>query len=234
MTAAPTIVFIPGASSDDTVWDAQKNALAPRHAALTVDLSDLDDISAMSDRVLAAAAGDLVLCGTSMGGYVALDALKKAKDRVKKAVFCCTTARADTPERQRQRQIDVAAGADKWREARMDDTHYHAFLGARAQTDSRLIAALREISLRVGYEGFARHQKACAGRADSLGFLPQIDIPTLVISGAEDALIPPDMQTEMHARLPDARFVSIAGAGHIAHMEDAAAVTAAIAGFLEE
>lgn len=236
MSLAPTLIFIPGASSDDTVWDAQKDALGQNHAALTVDLTDLDDISAMSDRVLGAATGDLILCGTSMGGYVALSALKKdmacASPRVKKVIFCCTTARADTPERKRQRMIDAAAGADKWREARQDDTHYHAFLGRRAQGNKDLISRLRDISLHVGYDGFARHQKACANRPDSLGFLRDIRIPALVISGDEDALIPPDLQVEMHNLLPQSTLVSIKGAGHIAHMEDIENVTAAIKTFI--
>lgn len=233
MSAAPAIIFIPGASSDESTWDAQMAALSQTHRTAVVNLVDLDNVSDMSDRVLAAAEGDIILCGTSMGGYVALDALKKAKARIKKVVFCCTSARADTPERKRQRMIDVAAGEDGWRAARQDATHYHAFLGARAQQDAALINNLRETSMRVGYAGFARHQKACAERTASLDFLPQVGIPALVISGAEDALIPPEMQQEMHALLPQSTFVSIAGAGHIAHMEDAATVTAAIAGFID-
>jgi len=233
MSAAPTIVFIPGASSDEATWDAQKNALSAAHKTAVVNLVDLDDIGAMSDRVLASAQGDIILCGTSMGGYVALDALKKAKDRIKKVIFCCTSARADTPERKRQRMIDIAAGEDGWRAARQDPTHYHVFLGPRAQKDAALIEVLRETSMRVGYAGFARHQKACANRPDSRDFLPHIDIPALVISGAEDTLIPPEMQQEMHSHLPQSTFVSIAGAGHIAHMEAPDTVTAAIARFID-
>lgn len=234
MTAtAPTLVFIPGASSDDSVWDAQKDRFTSTHRARTVDLTDLDDIGEMSDRVLGAAEGDLILCGTSMGGYVALDTLRKAKNRVKKVIFCCTTARADTPERRRQRMADVEAGEEAWLAARMDDTHYHAFLGRRARADKALIARLRDISLRVGYGGFARHQKACANRPDSRDLLPHIDLPALVISGDEDELIPPGLQREMHGLLPQSTFASIAGAGHIAHMEAAEAVTQAIAGFID-
>jgi pimeloyl-ACP methyl ester carboxylesterase len=234
MTAPLPIVFIPGASSDDTVWDAQKNHFAQNRRAITVDLTDLDDIGAMAERVLASVDGDFIVCGTSMGGYVALDILKKAGSRIKKAIFCCTSARADTPERKRQRMIEIAAGDNGWRAAREDDTHYHAFLGKRAQEDSALIEKLRAVSLRVGYGGFSRHQTACANRPDSRDFLPKIGIPALVISGSEDALIPPEMQQEMHALLPQSTLVSVEGAGHIAHMEDEKAVTEAIAAFIEE
>ncbi|MDY0008462.1 MAG: alpha/beta fold hydrolase [Bdellovibrionales bacterium] len=232
MTAPLPIVFIPGASSDATVWDAQKDFFAQNRRAITVDLTDLDDIGAMADRVLASTDGDMIICGTSMGGYVALEVLKKAPNRIKQVIFCCTSARADTPERKRQRSLEIAAGADKWRAARQDDTHYHAFLGRRAQTNAALIARLRDVSNRVGYAGFANHQKACAARPDSRDFLPQVSIPALVISGDEDTLIPPDMQQEMHALLPQSVFVNIAGAGHIAHQEEAEAVTEAIARFI--
>lgn len=234
-SAAPTLIFIPGASSDEATWDAQTAAFSGGpYPVKAVNLVDLDDIGAMSERVLGSAQGDLILCGTSMGGYVALDALKKGKERIRKVIFCCTTARADTPERKRQRMIDIAAGPDKWHAERQDDTHYHAFLGTAARGNSALIAKLRDISMRVGYDGFAHHQKACANRQASLDLLPQVDIPALVISGDEDTLIPPDLQREMQSLLPQSTFTGISGAGHIAHMEDAEAVNRAIADFLAQ
>lgn len=228
------IVFIPGASSDDTVWDEQKNHFAATRHAVTVSLVDLDNISDMSDRVLAAVDGDFIVCGTSMGGYIALDVLKKAKHRVKKVIFCCTSARADTPERAAQRKAEIDLGEQAYVEARKDDRHYRAFIGPKHWKNTDLIRRLRDVSQRVGFGCFSRHQMACAGRPDSVDFLPHIDIPALVISGEKDILIPYALQKEMHDLLPDSRLVTIPDAGHIAHLEDAPRVTAAIEEFLSE
>ena len=232
MSAALPIVFIPGASSDESAWDDQRDYFSRRTQVVVAGLTGFDDIGKMADHVLKIAPPEFMLCGTSMGGYVALDVLKKAGGRVKKAVLCNTTARADTPERKRQRQIEVAQGEAAYIKARQDDGHYRAFLSEKSSRDKALIARLRDISLRVGYGCFSRHQAACAGRADSLQFLPQIDIPVLIIGGAEDALIPPALQDEMHGLIKGSRLAILPGAGHITQMETPGAMTDELEKFL--
>lgn len=232
MPAALPIVFVPGASSDASVWDGQKNYFARRASALSLDLTAFDAVSAMADHVLENAPPEFILCGTSMGGYVALDVLKKAKARVRKAIFCNTSARADTPEKTRQRQADVEAGEAAYIEARRDPEHYKVFLSEKSFRNKALVARLQEVSARVGYGCFRRHQAACSTRPCSLSFLPQIDMPVLVIGGTEDKVTPPELQREMQAAIPGARLVLLPDAGHIAHLEAAEAVTAEIDKFL--
>lgn len=226
------LLFIPGATSDASVWDAQKNHFAANRAVTSFDLTDFDTIDAMSAHILSAAPPEFILCGTSMGGYVALDVLKKAKSRVKKVVFSNTSARADTPEKSRLRRMDVAKGEEAFIAEREKPDHYKTFLSEKSARNARLVERLREISLRVGYGCFQRHQNACATRPDSLAFLPEIDMPALLIGGTEDKVTPPELQQEMQARLKNARLVLLPDSGHIAHMEAESAVTAEIERFL--
>lgn len=228
------IVFIPGATSDDTVWDAQKNYFAQNMPAVTVNLTQYDNIADMSAHVLQAVEGDFIVCGTSMGGYVALDVLKKANGRVKKVVFCNTSARADTPEKTAQRMAEVAAGIEAYAANRVDDTHYKTFLSDKSFEDKALIKKLRAVSDRVGYDCFKNHQIACSGRPDSLAFLPQIDMPALIIGGTEDIVTPPERQAEMHDKIPHAKLIMLPNVGHIAHMEAADTVTEAIDAFIHD
>lgn len=223
------IVFIPGASSDEASWAGQ---VAYFEGSIAVNLVSFDDIGAMADEVLAKAPAEFTVCGTSMGGYVAFDVLKKAKGRVKSTILCNTSARADTPERQRQRQMEVNAGEEAYKEARKDDSHYNAFISAKSAQDKALIARLRAISQRVGYAGFARHQKACANRAESLSYLAQIDMPVLVLGGGEDTLIPNELQVEIKNGIKGAQLAIIPDTGHITNMEDPGAMNAAIEKFL--
>lgn len=226
------IVFVPGASSDDTVWDAQKHYFAQKTNALTVNLTKYDSIADMSAHVLNAVAGDFILCGTSMGGYVAFDVLKKAQARVKKVVFCNTSARADTPEKTAQRMAEVVMGEKAYLANRVDDEHYKVFLSERSFEDKELITKLRAVSKRVGYDCFKNHQTACSTRADSMGFLNQINIPTLIIGGTEDTVTPPERQAEMHGGIAGSKLLMLPDCGHIAHMEAAGTVTAEIDRFL--
>lgn len=219
------IVFLPGASSDEAAWDAQRSFFSQKTGVIVVNLTQFDSIGAMADHVLEKAPPEFALCGTSMGGYVALDVLKKAGGRVKKAALCNTTARADTPERSRERAAEVALGEEAYIRARNDDAHYNQLLGKKSARDRALVARLREISLRVGYGCFSRHQKACAGREESLSFLPGVSIPVLITGGEEDALIPPALQREMHEKIAGSRLAILSGAGHIAQMETAEAMT---------
>lgn len=231
MSAGLPIVFIPGASSDETAWDAQRDYFAKHTKVIVAGLTEFDDIGAMADHVLKIAPPEFMLCGTSMGGYVAFDVLKKANGRVKRAALCNTTARADTPERKRQRQMEVAQGEEAYLKAREDDSHYRLFLGEKSSRDKKLIARLRAISQRVGYGCFKRHQAACAGRSESLSFLPRIEIPVLVVGGAEDTLIPPELQAEIQQNIPGAQLKIIPGSGHCTPMETPDALTSALAAF---
>lgn len=225
------IVLVPGASSDEAAWEYQRAALSRRAPVSVVNLTAFDTIGAMSDHILKVAPPEFMLAGTSMGGYVAFDVLKKAKDRVKKVALCNTTARADTEERRTQRESEVAQGEAAFEEARRDDSAYFPFLGEASKRNHALIEKLREISMRVGYGCFKRHQHACATRADSRALLPTLHMPVLVIGGAEDSLIPPVLQEEIHAGIKGSRIEIIPGSGHITTMETPAAMTAALEQF---
>lgn len=219
------IVFIPGASSDEATWEAQRAHFADKTDVIVVNLTGFDDIGKMADYVLENSPPEFAVCGTSMGGYVALDVLKKAKGRVKKAALCNTSARADTPQRRKEREAEIALGEEAFVSARYEEGHYDALISKKSAQNKALIEKLRETSLRVGYGCFSRHQRACAGRAESLSFLPQIDMPVLVIGGAEDALIPPALQQELHENIKGSKIAILQDAGHIAQMETAEAMT---------
>jgi len=73
---------------------------------------------------------------------------------------------------------------------------------------------------------------ALLGRPDSTPLLSKITVPTLVLCGAEDILTPPDVMRDMAARIPNAEYVEIPDAGHMAPLEDPAAVNAAIRRFV--
>jgi pimeloyl-ACP methyl ester carboxylesterase len=227
------IVFIHGASSDPSSWDDQKLHFSKTRSVTVPDLTSFDNISLMGDHVLATAPAEFILCGTSMGGYVAFDVLKKAKGRVKTAILCNTTARADAPERKRQRQMEVSAGEEAYKAARLDDDHYKAFLSEKSSQDKALVARLRAISQRAGYACFSRHQKACAERVESLSYLSQINMPVLVIGGSEDKLIPLDLQREIQQCIRGAQLFAIEGTGHITNMEKPVDMNAAIDGFIK-
>jgi pimeloyl-ACP methyl ester carboxylesterase len=69
-------------------------------------------------------------------------------------------------------------------------------------------------------------------RPDSTPLLPQIAVPTLVITGAEDQMIPVEESHRMAGAIPGAKLVIVPGAGHLANLEQPDAFNAALIEFL--
>ena len=65
-----------------------------------------------------------------------------------------------------------------------------------------------------------------------LARLPQVAVPVLLISGAADMTVRPEVSARAAARIPGAVRVNLPGLGHLAQEEDAAAVAAVILPFL--
>jgi magnesium chelatase accessory protein len=63
--------------------------------------------------------------------------------------------------------------------------------------------------------------------------LPALAVPVLLLTAAGDRAVPPDVSAEAAARIPGARHAALAAGGHLVHEEDAAAVLAEVAPFLD-
>jgi pimeloyl-ACP methyl ester carboxylesterase len=92
--------------------------------------------------------------------------------------------------------------------------------------------ALRDTNLRmgltVGFEGFARQTEAIIERIDSRPSLAAICVPTLVLAGDSDPLMPPDRAKEIAAVIPQARLVVVLECGHASTLEQPDAVNQAL------
>jgi pimeloyl-ACP methyl ester carboxylesterase len=64
-------------------------------------------------------------------------------------------------------------------------------------------------------------------------WLHRIKLPTLVISGSDDKIMPPQFAALWRERLPDARLVIVKDCGHLPHVEHAALVAGHVRGFIE-
>lgn len=208
----------------DTAWS---------HGAVTfADTRSDDSIPAMAARILADTPGRFALLGTSMGGYVALEVVRQAPDRVASLVLVSTTARADTAEQLASRQRQSMLVEDGQFEA-LVDAAFKFVVAEQHEADVALLETWRRVARAVGAEAFLRQQRAVMARADSLALLPTITCPVLVIHGADDRLIPFAMGEEIASAIPGAELVTIQDAGHFLFAEQAGAVDSAVGAFLD-
>jgi 3-oxoadipate enol-lactonase len=238
---APLVVLSNSLGSTTAMWDHQVPALAERMCVVRYDhrghgrspvppapyeLADLGaDVLAMLDRL---GAERVHWCGLSLGGMVGMWLAINAPERFDRLVLCCTSAKLGPPSLWAERAATVRAeGVDAVADAGIGRWLTPGFIeGHREEA-----AAVRAMLAATPAEGYA----ACCGvieRMDLLDQLGAIKAPTLVIAAEQDPATPPEHGERIAARVPGARFALVAGAAHLATVEQPAAMTELIAGHL--
>jgi pimeloyl-ACP methyl ester carboxylesterase len=198
------------------------------YGAVTIADSRRDDsIEGMAQRLLAHAPQRFTLVGVSMGGYVALEVMRRAPHRVRAAALISTSARPDTPEQADGRRRQIATT----RAGGFDDlvaASFPVLVDDNNRQDTALAAVWTQMAHEVGPEAFCTQLRAAIGREDARPTLAGIACPTAVVHGAGDRLVPIEHGQEMAAAIPGAVLTIIDGAGHMAVQEEPAAAAAAL------
>jgi pimeloyl-ACP methyl ester carboxylesterase len=175
-----------------------------------------------------------VVCGLSMGGYVALAMWRRHPTRVRALVLADTRAGADDGA-QRARRVELAARARAEGSGAVAEAQLTGAVGRTTRTrHPERAESLRGLMARVPVEAIVGALEAMRERPDATPLLAGITVPTLVIVGEEDVLTPPREARAMAAAIPGARLVEIAEAGHVSCWERPDAFAAALADFLAE
>ena len=224
------IVFLPGLICDARLWRDVIDGLADTIAPMVADLRLDDTIAAMAGRTLAAAPPRFALAGLSMGGYVALEIMRQAPERVTHLALFDTSARPDSEERRQTRRKGIEMiGQGKFIGV---SRGLLGSLVAPHHLGTPLAEEVQAMSERVGGDVYVRQQKAIMDRVDSVPHLAAIDVPTLVGVGALDKMTPPELAEEMAAPIPGAELVTFPEAAHLPTMENPGPVVDAMRNWL--
>ena len=225
------LFILPGLLEDADGFSGVIAALGDAAACTVADLTRADSIAQMAAHALEQAPeGGINLAGHSMGGYVALEIMRTAPERVVRLALINTNARPDSPESTENRRRLVAL-------SERDLPAVVAALLPKLMTeehlkDAELTGTIGAMALAVGKEAFARQQQAIIGRIDSRPFLKDIRCPTVVIAGAGDAIMPVEVLRELAEGIPGARLEVLGDCGHMAPMEKPAEVAALLRDWL--
>ncbi len=213
-----SLILLPGLLCDMVLWHAQSQALAGKWQVSIPTLNGHNTIPNLASHVLANAPTHFALAGLSMGGYVAMEIMRQAPERVTRLALFDTSARPDTPEQREKRQGLIRlsqTGKFKGVTPRLLPMLIHPDnLQNHAITETVLGMAAR-----IGREGFERQQTAILGRVDSRPSLPAIRCPTLVVAGADDQLTPPEIAHETAGLIPQSHLEIIPHCGHLPPLE---------------
>lgn len=225
------LLFLPGLLEDADVFEHQFLGLADVAVCRAAELTRSDTIAGLAEDALAQAPAErFALAGHSMGGYVALEMLRRAPQRVERLALLNTHARPDSPE----------STANRRRLMQLAETDFPAVMAELApkllapehRQEVGLVGKMSEMALATGKEAFLRQQRAIIGRIDSRPHLGAIRCKTLVVAGRDDGIMPVEWLEELARGIPGARLEVVEECGHMACLEQPEQVTALLAEWL--
>jgi 3-oxoadipate enol-lactonase len=227
------VVFLHGFPFNHTTWEPQMKALPNNIRAISFDIrghgeSDVaegqytielfvDDLIALLDHLVIEKA---VVCGLSMGGYIALRGIERHPERFRALILCDTRSEPDPDEAKIKRSATIRA-------IRKDGvpTFAGAFLKAvfaerSFQAAPQAVEAVRTAIIANSPVGICGTAIALAARTDTTRSLPAINVPTLILVGELDALTPPAASRTMHEAIAGSELHIIPHAAHMSNLEN--------------
>ena len=212
------VILLSGMMCDARLFAPQIAALSAIRPVMVAPLADGDTVAAMAAAILQYAPPRFALAGLSMGGIVAMEVIRQAPARVSRLALMDTNPLAEAPERAKMRDqqiVRVLGGALK--AVIRDDMKPHYLAGG---SDRRTILDLcMDMALALGPDIFARQSRALQTRPDQCETLRGVDVPTLILHGAEDRLCPAERHELMRDLVPGAILARIDDAGHLPTLE---------------
>jgi pimeloyl-ACP methyl ester carboxylesterase len=212
------LVLLSGLLSNRRLWEHQIQHLG--------DISSIQVISAsqntpegMIQAILKEVPPKFALAGHSMGGWLCLEIMRAAPERVIKLCLLNTTARSDSEEKRMKRESMIQqAKQGLFREVVKE-------LVEKFVHNPDLKADVEKMFLNVGKESFIHQEQAMVRRNDVQSILPTIQCPVLTIHAMQDRVFSLEEHKEMVDQIRNAKLALVEDSGHMSPMEEPQAIT---------
>jgi pimeloyl-ACP methyl ester carboxylesterase len=212
------VILLPGMMCDARLFASQTAVLSATRPVMVAPLSSDDTITAMAASILQHAPPRFALAGLSMGGIVAMEVIRQAPGRITRLALMDTNPLAEAPERAKLRDEQIARvlGGELKAVIRDDMKPHYLADGSDRRT---ILDLCMDMAVALGPDVFARQSRALQSRPDQCETLRGVDVPTLILHGAEDRLCPPERHELMRDLVPGATLARIDDAGHLPTLE---------------
>jgi pimeloyl-ACP methyl ester carboxylesterase len=242
-----TVLFIHGFPFDHYMWDKQIDELKSSFYCVTYDIRGLGASPAGGGQfTLESFVDDLeniideqelnkpVLCGLSMGGYIAFRVAERMESKLGGLIFCDTKSETDTDEGKLKRADGIkkinTEGVQKFISGFVPNCFSGNYIG-NPTSDYTEILSRSLNSDPIGVKGCLL---AMQGRTDTTSYLSKIQIPCLLACGEVDNFTPPQIMKGLADKIRNSEFVIIPGAGHMSPVENPGFVNYKILDFLKK
>ncbi|MDD1531782.1 alpha/beta hydrolase [Bradyrhizobium sp. WBOS7] len=231
MDQTTPILLVPGLASSARIYAPVIPALWRLGPVMIANHIRDDNMSDIAARVLSEAPPRFALAGHSMGGYIALEIMRQAPERVAKLALINTQARPDTPEATARRR-GLMARARRGELRAIREESFPELVHPSRRDDAEILELVHAQDEDVGVDGYLRQQAAIIARVDSRPSLSAITCPTLVLTGDADNTIPNAFSKEMAEAIAGARLVILDRCGHLPQAEQPDATVRALTEWL--
>lgn len=241
------VVFIHGFPFNNTMWNPQIKRLPKNLYGITYDVRGhgssgvgdgqyslelfIDDLVALLDYLSLQKA---VLCGLSMGGYIALRTVEKHPDRIQGLILCDTKSESDSDDAKVKRSATIKTvktlGVQRFSESFVKSVVCENTFIRHPET----VEFVHKIICENSPLGICGTLLALASRTDTTHVLSSIHVPTCIMTGEYDILTPPAVAKSMHKAIKDSELHIIPDAGHMSNLENTKSFNETLFSFLQK
>jgi len=228
-----TLVFIHGFPFNKNMWMPQLEELPPHLAGIALDVRGHGNstvghgffsVDVFAKDVLAfirkLAIEKPVLCGVSMGGYIALRAYQLQPDVFSGMILSDTHSLADDNAAKQKRFDTIQSVLKNGRRAFSIGFVNNVFSQKTLRENSEAIDLIKSSIRRNTESSICATLLALASRTDTTDSLKNITVPVLVVRGAEDKITTKAQIEILATEIPAAMYVEVAECGHLPNLED--------------
>ena len=227
----PVLVLLHGYPFNRSQWRDQLTAFRKSHRVIAPDLRGHGETDVTPTTTIQGMAQDVaelmtaldvntaIIGGLSMGGYVALSFYRRFPERVTALVLADTRASADTDTARQNRAVQVERALREGMQGIADEMVPKLLGPETIAKKPEVVQRLRQMMVSTNPKGAESALKAMATREDQIAFLSQIQTPTFIVVGRDDAITPVVDSELMHREIIGSQLEVIEHSGHVSNLE---------------
>ena len=228
-----TIIFLHGFPFNKNMWKEQLESLEDNITGIAVDIRGMGNSTKghgfFSIDVFAKDLGAFmrkmeiekaVICGVSMGGYIALRAYQLFPEKISGLILSDTHSKADDDAGKQKRFDGIQAVLNHGRRPYAIGFVSNVFGAKAIEERPEAIELIKSSIRRNSVSAICATLLALAARTDTTEVLDKITVPTILIRGKEDKITPAELMEEMANSIKGAKYYEFEECGHLPNMED--------------
>lgn len=219
ITDSLPLVFLPGLNNTQDVFLDLIQSLPESIECITPEIPSLDSMEMLAKHLLNELPRKFYVVGLSFGGFLALELLKQAPERVKGLVLMATNAAEDSDE-QKANRLRLIERASKGEYFQMMQASLEKTLHPESLQNEQLIERRIKMTQAYGAEKFINHATATMNRTAKYDVLREATAPILIMISTEDKVIPSAVSLKIHEAAPKADVVYFNKSGHLISFEE--------------